>query len=647
MKIDALDISIELQKSAKIDTGLGHVRMRGIGPRVVLAGANGSGKSRLLQLLIKICSEKRRDHLANDYQLRSAGQNVNRLHEVLRDLPSDGVNARSQASDQLRDWVAAVTRHEAVDSFFRGVVSKGNVNLDIVSYTTRSTQLDSAETIAPDEARQRHAQMRTPGAERAHINACAYVKQVLTEGRNAKDSSRTEPADVLADKVEKRRSLEALIGLFLGASAKPNDELSNYISLFGQKDYEKTLSQGQCVLFQIACILHAQGTAIAEAVVFLDEPENHLHPAALIEVLDRLDTLITSGQIWVATHSVPLIAHMNAKDPDSLWYVDSGLVEYSGRKPEKVLNGLMGSSSSIQELRDFTLLPGQFAANLFLAECLQPPAVADANVADPQTNAITQLVLKKRVGVADRSKFRLLDFGAGRGRLLSTLVAQSPSGSNTDGASQSWLDYVAYDPDHKNAARCREVICAAFDADDATNRHFSNIQSLTSKFDAESFDVVVMCNVLHEIAPAEWTTLFGSSGTLTSLLKPDGGLLVVEDYEIPAGELAHEHGFMLLNEFELKALTAWEESDGSRFLTEESRDEKYGARLRMHWIQQPLIARITGDTRKKAIRRLQESSETAIKSQRLVASKNRKHGHAYALAAQLYANASIWLNEQA
>ena len=155
-----------------------------------------------------------------------------------------------------------------------------------------------------------------------------------------------------------------------------------------------------------------------------------------------------------------------------------------------------------------------------------------------------------------------------------------------------------------------------------------------------------MCNVLHEILPEEWLKLFGPEGCITSFLKPTGGLLIVEDYQIPAGELAHRYGFLLLNTPELKKLFNWNEADitSKNVIEETSSETRYKDRLVMHWVGQPLLKNVDVTTRRAAISQLRKTSAETVTNQQKMSDANGRDGHLYALAAQTYANASIWLD---
>lgn len=642
MKIDAIDFSSQLQKEAGFELGLGHIKMSRLGRHVVLAGANGAGKSRLLHLIEKVSQNDRKNHHANTEQARLARDRIDWLNsaagqEFSANFP--GGNHPDLAIQEMRRSAA-----EKCLSLFQAIQTTANVDINLISYRVRLMAL-GGQDIGPNTVRAQSLQLKQNlGTEHASQLVNSYVKQVLKAPEIASISGRQTPPTAMRDR-EQRDSLMYILERLLGQECRPYWESEDKVSLFGQSNYEAVFSDGQKVLFQLACTLHAQGTELKDAIIFLDEPENHLHPAALVGVVDSLDALTPNGQLWIATHSVPLIAHLAAKDPACIWYVENGTVEHAGKKPEKVLEGLMGGRAGVQELQDFTLLPGQLALNRFLAECLVPPAVVGADLADPQTTQISSLIQSKRHALNQGSCLRVLDFGAGKGRLLASLAARQSEDGAQDRPLAEWLDYVAFDVTDEHAPVCQAEVRSVYGADETQQRYFTDISKLSSSFDRNSFDLIVMCNVLHEVPPEDWLNLFGEHGKLTRLLKSQGGLLVVEDYQIPAGELAHRHGFLLLDEAELKALFAWKEIDAAQqlFLRETSKEQRYSERLTMHWIGQPLVARTNAASQHAAIKALKEISSERIRRSQSDLETKYNSGHAYALAAQLYANASLWL----
>jgi ABC-type cobalamin/Fe3+-siderophores transport system ATPase subunit/SAM-dependent methyltransferase len=654
MKITEINLSTALAEECGLTYGLKDIKLPKLGKHVVLAGPNGAGKSRILRSLIHINQTARRGLVAAKEQQRNYQQALTQSQtriDVYDRTPAAALSQAEQGNyeslkQQAIQFQNALKGPQLTTTVFDAIRSLDNVELQIVSYSVRSVELPSIEQYPPSEMRNRHEQMMNPGAENAAQFTSAYVKQVLMQGFNSSHQNRVQTPNDAKFLCQSKKLIELLCEL-LGPDANPTYEVSGYISLFGRKDYETQLSDGQKVLLQLGCALHAQGAQLGSTIIFLDEPENHLHPAALVEVIDRLDELTPNGQIWMATHSVPLIAHLAAKDSNCIWYVENASVEHAGRKPEKVINGLMGGVNGAQELQNFTLLPSQLAISRFLAECLESPDVVSPNIKDPQTTGIADLVKKQRESLPELTKYRVLDFGAGKGRLLSSLAASSNiSEQGVKPLVPTWLDYIAYEPSESDERDCRNEIAAVYGDMATLNLYAHNLSEIEKNFDPASFDLIVMCNVLHEILPEEWLKLFGAEGTLTKLLKPSGGLLVVEDYQIPVGELAHRYGFLLLNELELRKLFKWSEKDraNSLMVRSTSGEPRYRDRLVMHWLAQPLLANVTNSSRRSSIEQLKVTACATVMTLQKLAGESIRDGHSYALAAQTYANASIWLD---
>jgi predicted ATPase len=89
-------------------------------------------------------------------------------------------------------------------------------------------------------------------------------------------------------------------------------------TVFGKPLADSGLSDGQKVLIQFAVALHAQKGKLDNTVFIMDEPENHLHPSALVEFFDALGEVANNSQFWIATHSVPLLAYLVHKEPMSI-----------------------------------------------------------------------------------------------------------------------------------------------------------------------------------------------------------------------------------------------------------------------------------------------------------------------------------------
>jgi len=453
----------------------------------------------------------------------------------------------------------------------------------------------------------------------------------------ARDQRRSKGSEVLTTEEATENGLIEILQAFLGLEVYPRLEESLNLAFGPWRSYSSVLSAGQQILFQFACLLHAQGSQLQHCIVLMDEPENHLHPAVLNEVIDKIRSQLgETSQLWIATHSVPLIAHVVASDPDSLWYVENGRISFAGRTPDRVLEGLMGGNKGSRNLHDFTLLPAKYAALTFLGECLLPPGVVGPDVKDPQTNQIATFLPTLS---SDKNRLRVLDFGAGKARLLRTLASLRPDVAE-------WLDYFAFDIDRSHEGE-RQLELEAVYGDDGASRSLCELAGLPAVLDEGTIDAIVMCNVLHEISPAQWSNLFGTTGVLTKMLAPDGYLVVVEDYGISIGERAHEYGFLLLDGPELSMLFSIDEQDKAAGLlkVQTPSDVRYRDRLVAYGIGSSCIKKYSNTTRKRAIQMLNERTTQTIEAINRDGNtaSSGSAGRNYARTAQLMANSAIWL----
>ena len=357
---------------------------------------------------------------------------------------------------------------------------------------------------------------------------------------------------------------------------------------------ESHLSHGQRILLKLAVALHSQSGSLRGSILFFDEPEKHLHPAMAIEIIDRLRNELGEGQIWIATHSISVLAHV---EPEEIWYLENHRVSYSGRSPQRVLDELLGDEGRRARLQDFLNLPAELGANRHAFECLIEAAAVMTGQGDPQTHQIRSGI--ERLG--DGEKVRILDFGAGKGRLAASIA-------ESGGPLRELVDYVAFDPFERDQDECLGNIASLYS--DSSRRYFNDIDQLLNVYQRSSFDVVVFCNVLHEIDPTKWTTIFGTGKLLHSLLKEAGTLMVVEDLLMPVGETAYQKGYMVLDTGDLMELFDIGENE-SGFAVDDARD----GRLKCHMIERSLLLRMTNDSRiacikainERALRKIQET----------------------------------------
>lgn len=340
------------------------------------------------------------------------------------------------------------------------------------------------------------------------------------------------------------RSFNGILRELLGTEVEytPHATLFSEPLLFGRPVNFGELSSGQKVLLTWAIALSEQAVegSLEHAIIAIDEPEPYLHPSAAIDVLDRLRTNLLGehGQLFIATHSPALVAHFHSA---SIYDVRDNSIAYSSTRVEKVMNGLLGGDDARQRLRDLMDEADHAAFLCFAAQCLDPAHVAEVS-GDPQSHQLSRLCQRM---LETNSRLRVLDYGSGKGRFARALA------QNLDEQARNGLDYRTWDDAEHNQHQDERAlnIKALYPDEDDVSKHIST--EISDYCNEQRVHLVVMCNFLHEIPPEDWRHhLCHAHDALTD----DGLLLVLEDQEIPVGELPHRGGFLILDIAEMRTL---------------------------------------------------------------------------------------------
>ena len=109
--------------------------------------------------------------------------------------------------------------------------------------------------------------------------------------------------------------------------------------------------------------------------------------------------------------------------------------------------------------------------------------------------------------------------------------------------------------------------------------------------------------------------------------------------EIPHGELAHRHGFLILDSSQLYELFSCTEGDSEKITTFSARND----RLKVNIVPAQLLGRVTSDSTRSALTLLQNKAREEIKALREQTPDSR-NGRLHALWTQLLANADMFVN---
>lgn len=647
--------------------GLKPISMKKIGDMVLLAGKNGSGKTRLLNLV-----RNHTQNVQNDINQRNnAKNNLDSYSNQIKNLPrqkqqlEEGIvkhkeqikiweqlienqpnqkqriepNIKSYENNiinwnkqienqpkQKKEWEREILKfEEQLNNPIPIIFENNQQNVAVVDFVPNRIELEDWANQSKHGWMQKANLATTPGVAGLYQTTIPLIQKVVETWFNT-----THPmAEISKEDKEKAtidyERLQSIIKSFIGTEIGWNKD--GYSTLFGKPIAEANLSAGQRVLLQLCVAIFAQGGNLSNYIIFMDEPENHLHPSAVIDLLDTIREHNPNGQIWIATHSIPLLSHFDAS---SLWFVEDGDVKHSGKKPELVLRSLLGDEDRIQKLRDFTSLPSELARNRFTFECLFSPTVVETNSTDPQS---IQLNEQLKVIWNNKSSINLLDFGAGKGRMIANL-------SDYPTVSKETLNYHAFEPFDTDKDDCLKNIALCYD--DGNDRYHTSIENLRTKVDDNYFDVVVLSNVLHEIPHSQWHSIFSD---IKQLLKSDGYLLLIEDCLIPIGELPHNNGFIVFNTLHLKKLLNIPSTE-INFIAHDARFDsiEQRGRLMAHLIPQPYLTNISTNTIKEALKELKKSAKTKIQRIRKE-TPSYSNGLAHGFWIQQLANAELCLEE--
>lgn len=604
-------IRIDPTADAVPHSGLGAFTLDRLGEVVLLVGANGAGKSRLLNAV-----EVAAANFPYNTTSRALSDNIRHTYQGLANATT--LPEKERLENHMTAWAKQLN--------ILGQVDIENFNArSVIRLVPSNTNLSDYRQFTLGAMHNTVHESLQIGVSHLQNLTLAYVKQVQDRWWNANHQLSSVSEEQKAEVSISYESLNQLILQMLGVEL--GRDLENDPTLFGRSMPESRLSDGQKILLQYAVVIHSQGAKLGELVLILDEPENHLHPSAVIDAISRLRKLNKGGQIWIATHSVPLIASLAVENPRVIWFMKDGKAVNAGREPELVMSGLVGDKDQVERLRAFTAFPEIFALASFAADCLRPPEAAHHREGDPQESQAAEIL-----NSPDSGKHRVLDFGAGKGRLLDALVAAN------NGVVPDWLEYIAYDEFSTDKALCEATIVGAYGKSDG--RYFNKLDDLVSHSGPDEFDRIVLSNVLHEIDPSNWHQLFGSNGKLTSLLKSDGKLVILEVAVLSEGEHAHDRGFAVL---EAKSAEALFDSGQKGFLRayKSERNEN----LLAFEITKAGVETVTKETVAGALATLRDTSKSKIETIRSQGQLSFRRARELAFWLTQFANASLLLDD--
>ena len=576
---------VDIPKSISSEDGLEDIKMSKLGGIVIIAGKNGSGKTRILNKIINALKQKgtedqskdviNSDILLNEKSLADVENKIQQLEEILSLGAKSGVENDLKYQLELRDHFKRQIHNLQIENRYTKIyTSEKALKYNAIQFVPKSINLTDCNEISKNQIILNAEKIALAGFDYLTEGVLSKIQLIQNQYYAA-----THPLEEVSN-IDKKTAkdnynkLKDIIKIFLDADIERDKTGSATIYNFPLG--KANLSEGQIILLQYSLAIYSQSDKLSDAILILDEPENHLHPSAIIKIIHRLKKIVTNGQIWISTHSVSLLSSFS---PALIWYVENGKIQYAEKIPEKVISSLLGDEEDILMLQDFIGLPERYATIRFAFESLFEPKSVLTGINDPQSKQILGILLPH----LDNNSLRILDYGAGKGRMISYIDTKcKENGSNL----LDKLDYIAYDEYPQDKEYCNNALESAYGTSE--NKYFNNYSNLKSVYDKNSFDVILMCNVLHEINPNDWLSLFNKDGMISSLLKSTGILFIAEDLQLPTGEMAYQKGFLVLDTHQIKELFCITEKDNFP----EPSIEKNG-RLKAHRIPAEYLSRIS------------------------------------------------------
>nr|WP_319571191.1 AAA family ATPase [uncultured Draconibacterium sp.] len=558
--------------------GLKEVNIDRLGQIVALVGKNGSGKSRLLKLINENFGSlmTNNDFINDDFSLEISKKNKllsskQSYKEELRRVKKEIIRIESQ----LKRYPNNANGKKKLIEFQKEIE---NYNLKIREINSEITKLNKVERnvnsikekylkiIRHEEVKELQTAINTTAEDNVSFeNLITSVSENLEYNelnslyKTSFEFLKNLPQQLVKDKLynfkndkdfkkqlsSKRFSafkeiFENIFGKELDWDSdvisleqvhdSVNGNMVGYFTVNGMKFNYLQFSDGEKILFSYVLMFFLmsqnKNLRFKDSIIVIDEPELHLHPDAEIDLINGIRNIISkNGQLWIATHSLNIISHLNF---DEIFVLKDGQIFHPSRSIQHdALKELLKIDDRIFKLSEFINSITEWTFTQFITECfINPEVIESSNKNDPQIESFINFLKTLK----DEKKTFLLDFGAGKGRLVEHVL----SGVNV----VNKIEYCALEPD----IDCHKSLIS------------KGVKSIFSSHDdlpSETFDIIILCNVLHEIKLDNWMYILNK---IINSLSNSGYLMIIEAKTLSKGENIEDIGYLLLDESELSKL---------------------------------------------------------------------------------------------
>lgn len=500
----------------KPNSGLSKIELNNLKNVVALIGKNGSGKSRILELVRKYPSSISSQKIKDFFEIEETI-----ISETSSDTSATFVNGTIIPTRQtLRGKCQSSIKYIENDKFKNPVKdSKPFIIDNFIKSTDKAIKFDI--DVAGDSI--------IRGIQSIADNL--LYEDYLIHRKKLKE----EKSTYYKYFSRFRHWIDNFLGTdidFVDINESPSSSLKGDI-VFDKFPYKfELLSPGQRILFAYAFYISLfearEGVNAEECIYIIDEPELHLHPDAQVKLIKAMRNVVKDkGQLWISTHSIHILSALKF---DEIYLVKEGTVSSPNRyNPGFALDELMGIKENTDQVNEFISDTSKWAETNFAIECLTSPqifAVSENN--DPEIS----LALKKFLESGE--KLGILDFGAGKGRLGTALM-----GLPIDELRRI-VNYSAFEPYEQSIVNTLAEI-------PINNALYTKLSDIPKA----SYNVSTMIGVLHEI---DVNDMEKSLNALIDCTIQDGVIVVVEDLYFPRGERPNKSGYFVFNSEEIRVL---------------------------------------------------------------------------------------------
>ena len=294
---------INIPKSINNNDGLEQIKMDKLDKIVLIAGKNGSGKTRIINKIFNKLNSKPKKNIINSLSqqletnkntLANNEKTIANLKEQLSKNPNQIlINSINERIDILNrsssSIIENISKLEVKLNWNEIETNELSESYTSIRFVPKSLELRDCNSFPKNEIINYAKNINTVGMQNLPNGTFAKIQVIQDRWFNSthqhSQASEIEKESAIAD----YEKLKQLIELFLNTSL--GRTLNDEATLFGFPMGKSNLSDGQKILLQFCLAIYSQETALKDLILILDEPENHLHPSVIIETIERIQKL--------------------------------------------------------------------------------------------------------------------------------------------------------------------------------------------------------------------------------------------------------------------------------------------------------------------------------------------------------------------